>query len=247
MPARYIVGVDGSGPSEAALAWAADHAERAGAPLVLVHVESEEREPDPYRAQVTPRPEFGADVVRLAPPVPSALARFVRDDDLLVIGTGKAGFIHGRVYGALGIQIASAVRSGIAVIPEVDLRFRSGVVAGIDRDETASAVSAAAATEAAARNEPLHLVQSVRSADWRLPSAPDHAIERAESTVRKGWPELVVRVRVTARPAPEALLDVARDAALLVLGPGGPVGTSSLGHVLHDILVNANAPVLIVR
>ena len=53
---------------------------------------------------------------------------------------------------------------------------------------------------------------------------------------------------VAARPPAAALLDSARDKALLVLGPGSlePV-RSPIGSVVHDVLLNANAPVLISR
>ena len=57
-----------------------------------------------------------------------------------------------------------------------------------------------------------------------------------------------MRTRVVARPAAEALLDAARNAALLVLGPGNPRDEARLtGRVLHDVLINVNAPVLIAR
>jgi nucleotide-binding universal stress UspA family protein len=53
---------------------------------------------------------------------------------------------------------------------------------------------------------------------------------------------------VSGRPPAEALLDAARDKALLVLGPGstGPV-RSPIGSVTHDVLLNVNAPVLVAR
>lgn len=251
MPERYVVGVDGSGPSEAARAWATDRAERSGVPLVLVHVEGDEREQDAYPPrQRLAWPEPDAAVVRLSAPVPDALARFVREDDVLVIGTGKTGFIHARVYGARGIQIAAAVRSSVAIIPEIDLRFRSGVVAGIDGGRDVADVAAVAAAEAAVRDEPLEFIRSMpvgSSAGRRLSDETDHVIAVAESTVRRGWPKLAVRARVTGRPAAEALLDAARNASLLVLGSGDAGAAAPLGHVLHDVLVNANAPVLILR
>ena len=38
MTTRYVVGIDGSAPADAALAWAVRHARRDGAALALVHV-----------------------------------------------------------------------------------------------------------------------------------------------------------------------------------------------------------------
>jgi nucleotide-binding universal stress UspA family protein len=70
----------------------------------------------------------------------------------------------------------------------------------------------------------------------------------ATAAVRDRFPSLLVRSRVSGRHAPEALLDIARDKHLLVLGPGSSEPTRSpIGSVLHDVLLNVNAPVLIVR
>jgi nucleotide-binding universal stress UspA family protein len=76
----------------------------------------------------------------------------------------------------------------------------------------------------------------------------DLAIGEAISRAREAFPDLVIRSRVAGRPAAEALLDSARDKALLILGPGSldPEG-SPIGSVLHDVLLNANSPVLISR
>src|SRR5690606_13977639 len=43
MTSRYIVGVDGSAPADAALAWAVRHARRDGADLLRVHVADPEQ------------------------------------------------------------------------------------------------------------------------------------------------------------------------------------------------------------
>ena len=48
----------------------------------------------------------------------------------MVVGTHKIGFLHGRVLGSRSVQITSTVPCSVAVIPEVDLRFRRGVVGG---------------------------------------------------------------------------------------------------------------------
>ncbi|MBB2975255.1 hypothetical protein FHX49_000821 [Microbacterium endophyticum] len=177
-------------------------------------------------------------------PISHTLAGFAQRDDLLVIGTGKTGFIHARGYGARGIQIASSTRSSVAVVPDVDLRFRAGVIAGIDHAETAELVASVAGAEAAALGEPLQLIHS--SFGRESAKAPSE-LATAAATVKNRWPGLVVRTRITARPPAEALLDASRNATILVLGPGCSQPDSPFALVIHDVLVNINAPVLIAR
>ncbi|AGW41076.1 stress-inducible protein [Leifsonia xyli subsp. cynodontis DSM 46306] len=79
----------------------------------------------------------GESLVVLYGPVAASLAGYARTGDVLVVGTDKSGFIHGRVLGSLPVQVAALAVCMVAVIPAVDLRFRAGVVAGIDRHDSA--------------------------------------------------------------------------------------------------------------
>ncbi len=264
MTSRYLVAVDGSRPAAAALRWACGRAASDGDPIVLVHVlddEAGEMGDDAARkgAQLladaaarlsADHPGLAVSTRLLSGSVPRALAAFADPADLLVIGTGKTGFLHGRVLGSLSVQIAMAASCSVAVIPDVDLRFRRGVIAGIDRHSTAAAIGRSAAVEAAARGEELLLVQAAPDRGTRLTTTDraDLAIGEAIATARASFPELVIRSRVAARPAAEALLDSSRDKVLLILGPGSQEPERSLiGSVLHDVLLNANSPVLINR
>src|SRR6185437_2511469 len=111
-------------------------------------------------------------------------------------------FLHGRVLGSRGVQIAAAVSCTVAVIPEVDLRFRRGVVAGVDRTGTAATIARTAAGEADARGEELLLVQASPERGARLTTADraDLALGEAVATAREYFPDLVIRSRVAARP-----------------------------------------------
>jgi nucleotide-binding universal stress UspA family protein len=261
MDGRYVVGVDGSSPSAAALRWAKERAMRDQAPLVLVHVRDPEAGmmgEDFARDEARRSSELISRLMEeLAPsgldcsatvlegPMTVALADFVTAQDVVVIGTHKVGFLHGRVLGSRSVQIAAGVPCSVAVIPEVDLRFRRAVVAGVDRRDTAAEIARVAAAEAEARGEDLLIIQA------ELPAGrPRHdlPVTIAVAAARDSFPSLVVRSRVSARPAAEALLDAARDKGLLVIGPGatGPY-RSPIGSVLHDVLLNVNAPVLVCR
>lgn len=269
MASRYVVAVDGSRPSAAALRWAVARSATHRVPLVLVHVLEEAPEGDDIEAAddeetrtgvrllaetvarlEAEHPELAVSTRLLGGQVPRALAAFVEPDDLLVIGTGKTGFLHGRVLGSRSVQIAMAAPCAVAVIPDVDLRFRRGVVAGVDRFGTAAAIARSAAAEADSRGEELLFIQAAPARETRLNPVEraDLAISQAVAEARECQPELVIRSRVAARPAAEALLDSARDKALLVLGPGSPESVRSpIGSVVHDVLLNANSPVLIIH
>lgn len=259
---RYIVGIDGSAPSDAALAWATSRARRDAAPLVVVHVVNAEAGlmgPD-FRAGATDlgrrlleatqsrlRAEARALEVHSELLEGSAsweLTRFARPDDVLVVGTHKTGFSSGRVLGSLSVQIAAASTCTVAVIPGTDVRFRAGVVAGIDREQTARHIAEIAAREAVARGEELTLVHAGRAAEDAV--IDDAPLQAALTHVRAAYPDLIVRARRSSRAPSAALLDVARTKALLVIGPGSTgVARSPIGTVVHEVLLNANAPVLV--
>ena len=261
MTSRYVVAVDGSRPAAAAVRWAAERARSDGAALVLVHVNDHPAGDDAEQADArllsellhrlsAAEPALSISTRALSGSVPRALASFVDADDTLVIGTGKTGFLHGRVLGSRSVQIAAATPCSVAVIPDLDLRFRRGVVAGVDRHSTAGAIARAAGSEASRRGEELLLVQAEQAIGGKPTSAhrSDLAIGEAAARAREAYPALVIRSRVAGRPAAEALLDSARDKALLVLGPGSlDPARSPVGSVLHDVLLNANSPVLISR
>jgi hypothetical protein len=64
---------------------------------------------------------------------------------------------------------------------------------------------------------------------------------------RRQWPDSPVRTLTTRRPPAEALLDASRNATLLVLGPGAVPVDTPFASVIHDVLLNINAPVLVAR
>lgn len=245
MPERYVLAVGDPRAVDGAEAWAESHASQAGVPLVRVHVDGSN--PDAVHRPTPDSPM--TDVVHIAGRIPEALARFVRDDDILVIGTGKTGFIRSRVFGTVSLQIADAVGCTVAVVPQVDLRFRTGIVAGVKNDDLLPAIVHAAVAEARSCHQPVQVVHSSFAALVPAPlETRGPALDQATALASTGGSDANVRTRATARPPAEALLDASRNASLLVIGPGHRRGTGhAIGSVTHDVLMNINAPVLIVR
>ncbi|HWT34035.1 MAG TPA: hypothetical protein VN107_09730, partial [Microbacterium sp.] len=147
MTGRYLVADDGTATADRAREWARERSAQDAMPLVAVHVAASDAG---IRADAR---GSGPEVVTLTGRVPDALAAFAAPGDVLVLATGKTGYVHGRVSGFTSVQIAGRAASAVAVIPDVDLRFRSGVVAAVDEPETAAAIARAAAREASRRGE----------------------------------------------------------------------------------------------
>ncbi len=264
---RYLVGVDGSAPSGAAIDWAARHARRDGGVLELVHVVEPEAElmgidllDEAERAGERVIAAASAHVRQVFPEVPVTaellsgvpawmLAERATAGDTVVVGTGKTGYVSGRVLGSRSVQFALAAKGTVAVVPDADPRFREGVVAGIDRVETAALIAHRAAREASERGMRLTLIHAVPAdAVQAARSRVDGPLVLAAEAARAVGDVPEIRSRISTRPAAEALLDASRGSALLVVGPGSTAAhRSPLGSTLHAVLLNANAPVLVVR
>src|SRR5690606_35953268 len=137
MTSRYVVGVDGSAPADAALAWAVRHARRDGAALALVHVvdpeqtmralallDEAEQAGERLLAETAARvreehPQLEVST-RLLSGVPVwTIAEDVAVDDTVVVGTGKTGYVTGRMLGSRSVQLAPAAPGDAAVLPAV--------------------------------------------------------------------------------------------------------------------------------
>jgi nucleotide-binding universal stress UspA family protein len=248
---RYVVGVDGSVPAESALHWAGHRAARAHLPVLLVNVTEASDDHDAGAALLermagrlrAAHPELDVSTMQREGSVAWELSQVVAPDDVLVVGTHKTGFSTGRILGSLSVRVVATSCGMVAVIPGIDVRFRRGVVAGIDRVETAVQISELAAREALDRGDELTLVHS----------APDHrsvgdddALRTALDHLGHAHPNLIVRARHSTRAPSVALLDVSRAQGLLVIGRGAAGDKRApIGRVVHEVLLNANCPVLV--
>jgi nucleotide-binding universal stress UspA family protein len=226
--------------------WAASRSASDGAPLVLAHVAAPQDErgvgetllADAAHSLQSEFPGLAVERLLLAGPVWRALALAAAPGDLLVVGTGKDGYSRGRITGSLGVLLAIVAPCDVAVIPDIDLRFRRGVVAGIGRPEGAAVVATAIAAHA--QGTPVTLVHAAcrdRCAG---------GLDAAEAALTALDPTREVRRRNLSSPAADALLDAALDKELIVLGPGAEGDERPpIGAVVHDVLLNANAPVLV--
>jgi len=261
---RYVVGVDGSAASRAALAWAVLRT-LPMRPLHLVGVVEQAGAPStPGLDEVPPRfalmlSEAVRDLRAAFPDarvttdlarghVADALDRATGPADLLVVGSDKTGYVRGRTFGVKALQLAAALRGSLAVVPSVDLRLRTGVVVAIDDRGGAPALELRGAREAAMRSCTLTIVHAVPRDDGaqRAPSR-DAALAAARDAALAAFPGLDVWTQSIARHAADAILNVSRDRSLLLLGRSHRTTALGVGETLHEVLLNANAPTVVLR
>ncbi|MBT2247761.1 universal stress protein [Arthrobacter sp. BHU FT2] len=251
------VATDDSPQSQAAVLWAARRAEKAGLPLVLLHVVDDRWVAEPY-------PWFGvleeagdqllktaAGRIRGATPVPittrlltgsvgGSLAKYSRKASMLVIGSGS-----GHLGGTLAdraLQVAASAKVPVAVVGTQDLAGRSGVVVGIDGSAESTQAVAYAAAEADREGDELTVVYAIRMPDpltdaGLAPASLTDMISEEERVVlseavaglEEDYPDLKVRrVLETELDPVDALVQAASRARMLVVGSRGRGGFKRL-------------------
>jgi nucleotide-binding universal stress UspA family protein len=262
--ARWAVGYDGSAASVTALGWAVARAVRAGGEVQLVGVVDDDSGAMGAAYAEQSAHELGALLSAAAARVASAhpglavttrlvtgavapaLAAAAQADDVLVVGSDKTGYARGRLYGVRSVQLASLVPGPLVVVPSADLRLRDGVVVALDGTATSDALARAGAEEASqagCRVSLVHAVPQDGGADAR--HRGDAVLHRALDVAHAVDPGLEVTRHLTSRRPAEAILNLARDRALLVIGRSRRTPSPGIGGTLHEVLINANVPVMI--
>jgi nucleotide-binding universal stress UspA family protein len=253
VPDRFLVGVDGSAPSRAALRWALERASSVGATLLLAHVfEPGGDATDSGRRLVAEElldaqaheaahldPSACVSTVLLEGDAPAELAAASVGCSLLVLGTHKTGFIRGTAFASRFLVLATTSPCPVAFIPDVGLSARRGVVAGSDDTAVGRQTLLYAAADASRTSQILTLVLASPPISSALDRRVSESLELAKSVDRS----LRVRARLSARGIAEALVDAASASSLLVIGRSSKTGAD---RVAQDVLLNIVSPTLIV-
>lgn len=273
MDGSIVVGIDHSSASKVALGWAAGRAASLGSALVVAHVIDDEwGVSDEQHARAAGEVslavaellrEFGAlevrTVLRQGNPT-RELAAIAARSALLVVGTHKTGFIQGKAFGSRGLRLASMSPVPVAVIPERGGGARSGIVAGIDGSPAGREAVRFAAAEAQRTGDDLLLLlasgrtERLLAADEISPRST-RALRESDLTAtalriaEEAGPDVGIRVRVVHRSPATAIVDVASNASLLVVGSSRQHrhGRVALGPVSHDVLFNISCPTVVVH
>jgi len=219
---RVVVGVDGSEPAAQALAWAGMLGD-----AVAVQVDS------------------GSIGERLAAEA---------GEGLLVIGTHKTGFLRGRVLGSRSLRIAASAVGPVAIVPTGAMDARAGVVVGIESRLDSAPAVLTAAEHARRMGERLVIVHAVEEEPNAASATTDGVVDAgriqasaAAHLVADRFPEVEVRIRSSRRSPAEAFLDASSTARLLVVGSTSDDRRAAFtGSAVHDVVLNINAPLIVV-
>lgn len=181
----------------------------------------------------------------------------------LVLGRRGLGAVVGLVLGSVTGRLAAGADCPVFVVPGVPAPAAGPVVVGIDDSGTAVAAARVALAEARLRGTRLRAVTAFSIPAWAVPVEPDLVekladSERAEArrinrsiiheAADGGDPGVEVEEVLVEASPPEAILDAATDAVLLVVGSHGRglAGTLLLGSVSRRVLHDADRPVVVV-
>ncbi|MEU6173747.1 universal stress protein [Streptantibioticus parmotrematis] len=178
---------------------------------------------------------------------------------LLVLGSRGLGSVGGFLLGSTGLRLAAHAACPVALVrgaPGTTPGAAGDVVAGVGTRHPADSVLAYAFDEAARRDATLRVVR----ADRRLPhphrsasgGEEDAAAREELDAVLRPWqdkhPGVAVDARLVADSPGRAVVDAARDAALLVVGrhATGAARPHGIGPVAHAAAHHAPCPVAVV-
>lgn len=184
------------------------------------------------------------------------------DAALLVIGSDYRGRDEGPARGAHGVRIAAGAHCPVVVIPDIDLKERAGVVAGVDGSEVSEHAIAFAAAEADRLGEPLTLVTA-----WTPVVAPrnpgvypveylhnmqalaEEALAVSAAGLRQDYPDLHIGQHVEEGYPSAVINRLAASARLAVLGTHGrgAVARFLLGSISEEVLGHLATATAIVR
>ena len=186
-----------------------------------------------------------------------------KDAALLVIGSDYRGPGAGPARGSHGVRVVAASACPVAVVPDLELEGRRGVVVGVDGSEISERAIAFAAEEADRLNEPLIAVSV-----WTAPVTPRNALvvvpddyrtgmnERAHEALalslaglRAKHPGLEIEEHV-AEGYPSVVINrFAESARLTVVGSRGrgAIRRFLLGSISHEVIQRLAAVTVVVR
>lgn len=181
---------------------------------------------------------------------------------LLVIGSDYRGAGSGTARGPHGLRIAAGAHCPVAVIPDIGLEGRTGVVVGVDGSDVSEAGIRFAAAEADREGEPLTAVSTWLpiAVPLHMSTYPDAYIENLQALteeslaiaiagIRSDYPDLTVR-QIVARGYPDAVINRHAVAArLAVVGSHGrsPIARFFLGSTSQSVLAHLATATVIVR
>lgn len=182
--------------------------------------------------------------------------------DLLILGAHSGGKFAGSIFGTRAVKIAAVAHCPVAVIPAEHESKGGGVLVGVDGSEASKEAVAFAAEEASTRGLPLTAVYA-----WMPPLTPgleylwseelvaaqqaaaEEAVAIGTAGIAERYPDLTVHHEIVQAPPVTAILQLAENADMVVVGSRGRGGISRLllGSVSHGVLQALPCTVVVTR
>jgi len=247
-----IAGLDNSPSAEAATRWAAIEARARRAPLRLIHTirpgaASSETGDIVYKAVALARtiaPGIAIDTRIESGPPAAVLVKASESAQLVVIGSRGLGVLVGGLVGSTGLDLAANAHCPVIVVrPDLNNTTATHVVVGYDGSPAAD-VALDFGLDHARRHDLAVQVVAAEPPGTQLHHLTDTEL-RAAVHARGGHDAELVQI--TGHPA-EHILELATDAALIVLGARGRGGFAGmlLGSVTQTVLHHATCPVAVI-
>lgn len=262
-----VVGWDGSGTAETALAWAIARAEMQpeGRRLLRIvravddtSIAGDDEETRARLATAESEVTERAERVRAEHPTLEVEAAAVRgepgdvladrsgDDSLVVVGAENGRTDEYWHSSRLGPRLAGAADGPVAVIPVGDVLTRSGVMVAVDHGAPAERLCRLAADYASKLGATLHAVHvGSRTHDV---AEDAEILDDALAPARDDHPDLAVVTHVDSGPTAPALLRRSHEHATVFVGSRqvGTVRRMFLGSVSHALVTNARCATVVV-
>lgn len=182
---------------------------------------------------------------------------------LLVIGSDYRGPDGGPARGSHGIRIVAGAACPVAVVPDIELAERRGILVGVDGSEISERAISFAAEEADRMQEPLIAVSVwtpiavPRNAMMAMPDdyrtgMNEHAREALSLSLaglRTQYPGLEIEEHIVEGYPSAVINRLAAEARLTVVGSRGrgPVRRFLLGSISHEVLQRLATTTVVVR
>lgn len=186
-----------------------------------------------------------------------------KDAALMVIGSDYRGPESGPARGPHGVRITAGAHCPVAVVPDIDLTGRTGVIVGVDGSEVSEFAIAFAAAEADRSRQPLTAVSSWSPVALPLSvrSYPEDNLQNMQKLTEEAlgisiagipqlYPDLEVRRVVESSYSPDTLINrLASNARLTVIGSHGRgrVARFLLGSTSQQVLIRLATTTVVVR
>ncbi|MET7668589.1 universal stress protein [Micromonospora luteifusca] len=175
---------------------------------------------------------------------------------MLVLGSRGHGGFGGLLVGSTAVSVAAHAHCPVVVVRDgagsAPVDASAGPVAvGVDGSQPSLVALGFAAERAAQRQVPLRVLHAWTPGPGGAAGVPDEraAVDQALEPWRRTFPDLDVTVDLIPTGPAAMLIEVSRDARLVVVGSRGRGGLAGmlLGSVSQQLIQHADCPVAVVR